>query len=568
MVPKVITRSKDPLFWQEVREKGDYRPLRDDLLKKWEHHVGTELPSVTYGEYRLFFETGNRSLYEAKYFLLRRALSLSALLSMIYPEDKQYLSRLEDVIFAICNEYTWCLPAHQPNGTEDITNHIDVFASETAGALAEINEILGERLSPLVRALVRRSVESRVIEPYAAGKTAYPWESSQGSRAAVCASGVAMAVAYIRPDLLPSLLPRIENSMQAFLSGYGDDGFCPEGISSWSYGFGYYAVYADLIRDLTDGAVNGFASPKVAAISSYLGRMYLCGNVVASFSDSPRHANASIGLNHYLYREYPDRVKLIDASLTGFASGCAHFALDLRRVLWFDPALRTEDVSDVDETYYAADAEWYVRKHSTFGFAAKAGHNGEPHNHNDIGSFIIALDRQQIFADIGAGAYTGQYFQDQTRYKSFACGSQGHSVPYFGENHQKHGAAFAAVNVKAEQNTFSLDMAGAYGISALRSLVRSFEIGEHEVRLTDTFATDGTLPITERFILLAEPSLRDGVLTVANKRVTFGESAKKIRIEYTPIPPHGGASRAPTDLWTVDVLLRAGADVFTMRVEL
>ncbi len=568
MTPRVITKAKDPRFWQKVREEGEYRLLRDDLLKKWELYASADFPAVTYGEYKLFFETGNRSVYEAKYFFLRRALSCAAFLTMIYPDEKKYLSRLEDAVFAICNEYTWCLPAHQPNGTEDVTNHIDLFASETAGALAEINEILGERLSPLISALLRRSVESRVIVPYAEGAVTYRWESWTNNWSAVCASGVATAFAYMRPDLLSKVLTRLENSMRAFLSGYGEDGFCLEGISYWSYGFGYYVVYADLMRDLTDGALDGFAPLKIAAIASYLQKMFLCGDATVSFSDSGRRALSNIGLNHYLFREYPSSVKLLDASLTDCASGCARFALDLRRILWFDSALQAENIKEIDETYYAEDAEWYIRKFSKFGFAAKAGHNGEPHNHNDIGSFIIALDCQQIFTDIGAGVYTKQYFRNETRYEILQCGSQGHSVPYFGEHRQRCGAEHRAASVKADGNTFSLDMAGAYGLSALRSLVRTFEVEEHSVTLTDCFDIDGDLPITERFMLLAEPTLKDGVLTVANKNVTFGESAKKIRIEYTPIEQHGAPVRTLTDLWTVDIVLRPGATDFTMRIAL
>lgn len=37
--------------------------------------------------------------------------------------------------------------------------------------------------------------------------------------------------------------------------------------------------------------------------------------------------------------------------------------------------------------------------------AAKGGHNDESHNHNDVGTFIIALDARPLVIDAGVGTY-------------------------------------------------------------------------------------------------------------------------------------------------------------------
>ena len=69
---------------------------------------------------------------------------------------------LEDTMWAICDEYTWALPAHM-NGNQGIyVNYqsdrytIDLFAAETGQALAEIIRLLGDKLNPLV---VKRAKE-------------------------------------------------------------------------------------------------------------------------------------------------------------------------------------------------------------------------------------------------------------------------------------------------------------------------------------------------------------------------------------------------------------------------
>lgn len=40
------------------------------------------------------------------------------------------------------------------------------------------------------------------------------------------------------------------------------------------------------------------------------------------------------------------------------------------------------------------------------GVAAKGGHNGESHNHNDLGTFVLEAEGEEPLADLGAGEYT------------------------------------------------------------------------------------------------------------------------------------------------------------------
>jgi hypothetical protein len=60
--------------------------------------------------------------------------------------------------------------------------------------------------------------------------------------------------------------------------------------------------------------------------------------------------------------------------------------------------------------------------------AAKGGHNGEMHNQNDVGHFIVQLNGEQIIADIGRGRFTRAYFGEK-RYEDFSCQSFGHACP-------------------------------------------------------------------------------------------------------------------------------------------
>ena len=127
--------SKD--FWKDVKENDHFRDFREDLTALWETYGSCPIPELKYSDFKLFFTTGDRSIYEEPYFNRRWMLDTAALMSLIYPENHDYLVRLMDVIYAICDEYTWCLPAHQGVLEKNNNSVIDLFAAETGLYLAE-----------------------------------------------------------------------------------------------------------------------------------------------------------------------------------------------------------------------------------------------------------------------------------------------------------------------------------------------------------------------------------------------------------------------------------------------
>ena len=60
-----------------------------------------------------------------------------------------------------------------------------------------------------------------------------------------------------------------------------------------------------------------------------------------------------------------------------------------------------------------------------FSIAIKAGHNAENHNHSDVGTYTIVLDRNFVTGDIGAPSYTAGAFAPDNKARS----SWGHPVP-------------------------------------------------------------------------------------------------------------------------------------------
>ena len=83
----LLGKAMDKSFWREVREKDCYKKYRDELFDWWDKSAADDsMESLKYSEFKLFWITGDRKQYQTPYYARRRALSCSALLSLIYPD--------------------------------------------------------------------------------------------------------------------------------------------------------------------------------------------------------------------------------------------------------------------------------------------------------------------------------------------------------------------------------------------------------------------------------------------------------------------------------------------------
>ena len=174
-------------------------------------------------------------------------------MSMLFPEEKEYSAMAEDAIWAVCDEFTWVLPAHlhgDKTPQENVTR-IDLFAAQTATALVTAKYILRDRLNNRVVQRIDYELDRRIIQPFM--NRNFWWEEKKNNWAAVCAGGVGTVFMYQRPELFCKVRKRIDGAMGCFLAGYNDDGFCMEGTDYWEFGFGNFCRYAEELRQFTGG---------------------------------------------------------------------------------------------------------------------------------------------------------------------------------------------------------------------------------------------------------------------------------------------------------------------------
>ena len=561
MVKKLLGKAMDKEFWEQVRVKDCFREYREHMHKVWDENCeGQTLTSLRYRDFKVYFVNGDRAPYSKDYYWRRRALMASAMLSLIYPDEEKYLDYLMDTVYAICDEYTWCLNAHQPDLETNNNCHIDLFAAETACSLAETYHILGDRLDPLIKNRIVAEIDRRITVPYREKR--FGWEKATHNWNAVCTGSIGCTFMLMHPEMMDEMKPRFDANLEYFLSGFKDDGMCMEGCHYWHYGFGHFVIYADMIRNFTNGETDYFKREKVKTVATFIQKAFISKDAIISFSDGSRSHKFHMGLVHYLKSEYPDTVVAYDKSFSYIASSCARFAAAVRGATWLCEDYYYNPTPDgAAAEYYAADSQMLIKRTRNYGFAAKAGNNSEPHNHNDIGSFIFAKNGRQVLLDHGSGPYSKQYFHKDTRYSFIECSSSGHSVPVVGGVYQSTGAQYAARDVAFENGVFKMDIAGAYACEGLASVKRSFSFTDEAVTLTDTFDYSGEGAIVDRIVTMIAP--------------VIDENAKKIVIEDTELlydPEKYGVvvlnekDTSGVQMYLIDFTLKKGVREFTCEI--
>lgn len=535
----LFAAARNPDTWKSIRENTFYKEALEDVIKAGNGFLSEPIRALRFSDYKIFDTTGSRKEYEDEYFHRRGRLNTLAILSLALEEDR-YISALEDAIWAICDEYTWCLPAHlygeslvvlkEPKGYEKQTlqrhksirehdRNVDLFASDTGHSLAEICSLLENRLSPLVVHRARELVKKRVLDSYSRINPAFWWETCNNNWAAVCAGAVGSAALYLIEDssaLAPVVL-RVIHSLEAFLSGYENDGACTEGLGYWNYGFGFYATFAQLLRERTCGKIDLMQGEKIRQICLFQQKCYLSENKVVSFSDAKLTSQFYPGLTNYLKSRYEEvEIPELKYSCKFSDIRCHSWPSDIRNFVWASPDMASTGLSDA--SYYLKDAQWLVTRLNTGGstaaFAAKGGHNGESHNHNDVGHFILHVNGESLLTDTGSGEYTKQYFGPE-RYSYLCNSSRGHSVPIIDGSYQQEGKEYSATVLEqsstCDNEIFSMDIAKAYSDSNLLSLKRSFVFEKNRqprLVLKDSYRfAKSPKAITERFVTFREPML-------------------------------------------------------------
>ena len=501
--------AKDKALWQRVRTSDDYIQHRKEIKEIYDEAF-TEEPRPHSVEEIL--NNNDKGLWLRSLNQLQSA----TMMSLIYPDNEEYYNNLLRIVWAYCNDYSWAPLGHYTMQYYGKTpadfdpGLIDIFAASAGFAMAEIKNLFKDRFPKLITDRITYELRKRIIEPYMTRK--FFWEKHDNNWTAVCTGAVGGVLIYEAPDIYYANQKRIHDSMDCYLASYKDDGMCVEGVGYWGFGFGFFSSFAMLERELTDGKADLFKNPKVKEIAKFLQKTFLQRTVLLTYGDCNIKQNYFFYLPHMLRSVYGDEIEKLPRDLA-IVKDNTHLNFLLRSVIYFNPDYITDEIRN-DVTYCMPESNYLIKRMRGYGFTCKGGSNAESHNHVDVGNFIIARNDKQIICDIGAGPYEDGYHFDK-RYTFFHPSAKSHNLPIINGDLQSHrGVDDVHVSYDERSSVASMDIAPAYRMDNLKSLVRSFEFYDYEIKLTDSYVFTDESQVTERFISVIKPKIVDGVAVI------------------------------------------------------
>jgi hypothetical protein len=475
-------RAAERTGWETVPDDA-----RNTLIKTGESQLATPwevLPATLFLEFQ---RNGNRSHYEAVRDRRRKKLQDLVVAECIEAKGR-FVDEILNGIWLICEETFWGVPAHLGAqkagvGLPDVTEPIvELFSAETASLLAWTHYELSDslmRVSPLVSERIRLEIDRRVLAPCLA-RNDFSWMGFSGAPVNnwnpwICSNWLTSALLMETDEKRrQAAVLKILRCLDNFLNGYAEDGGCDEGPSYWGRAGASLFDCLDLLYRATNGSCNGFSFPLVHQIGLYICRAHIYNEWYTNFADAPARVYVDGDLVWRFGERLGDALMMKHGAFAAFLRDEAAIPGDsigrqlpalfnlvtLRRAPRSQALLR--DVWLPGIQVMAARC----REDSADGLylAAQGGNNGESHNHNDVGNFLVYADGQPAIIDVGVETYTAKTFS-RHRYEIWTMQSAYHNCPTIDGVMQSAGRRFAASDVRyhADNNTaeFHLNIATA-----------------------------------------------------------------------------------------------------------
>lgn len=495
-------------------------------------------------KYLLFIDTGDRKQYETPYFERRtRLLELAA--AELCERRGRFLSKLADILFAICEESTWVIPAHNysaapserkagtiakmPEPVGENVYAIDLFSGATGGLVALIyyffREDFEKAVSPLLNERILYELNNRIVKPYLATTDLW-WMGYHARKRTVnnwnpwINSNVLTVAAYAVADLetRKALVRKCVESIGFYVEGLPEDGGCDEGPSYWDAAGACVLEFAEICHDLTGGAWSDFSSPMLVKMTDYIQKTNISGTYFFNCADAHVRTHPRCGLirrfgklsgNDALYafgnefiRKNPNAAWLSHAHAEASLRGLLDRTPDENAVY---TAPKTMSLPTLE---FAAARE---NSDTTSGFylGIKGGNNAESHNHLDVGNFVVYENGMPLMIDAGVGTYTRFTFMAEKRYTMFAFRTEDHNLPTINGVGEKPGLQYHADDFHFDEDTrtVTMELAHAYGEDAgIASFRRTAALADGKVTVTDRIVFEKTGDAEFHYLLADEPA--------------------------------------------------------------
>ena len=468
----------DREFWSRIAAAPRTAGLAAALKKIADEAKGKPVPELPAALFMEFRRTGERINYELPYFARRRTLE-ALVVTEILEHRGEYLDTIVEYLWSILAEYTWEVPAHVfRNRPTAIFDHlpsesfppddplppphlpfVGLFAAETAGYLAFTVALLDAELraiSPNLLRAVREEIDLRVLGPVERYLDGFNWSFGRNNWAPWCSSNLLWVANEIMSDddRFTVFVRRLQTVVDRYLERYAADGCCDEGPGYWQLSPGRCALYAEGLRRASGGEVDLFADPKFREMCNYIGYAWYAGCRFASFADFGGRHQVYTGLIRMLARRSGALQSLRMAHDYEAESGLrpqVHTGLIATLLELAEAPASEAEIAAAPREFlhlYPESQQLHVKCGGLY-VAMKGGHNGESHNHLDVGQFVFGAGGRLAVADLGTGTYTRETFSAR-RYENWVQNSIGHNPPLFDGVGQSPGREFHAGSFTVE----------------------------------------------------------------------------------------------------------------------
>jgi hypothetical protein len=498
--------------------------VKTHLVSRGEQALTNAFPPLPATLYLEYARVGNRSRFQKHYFG-RRELLCTLVLAECVEGKGRFLDAAANALWAICEESSWCLPAHVNRqkagmGLPDVEEPtVDLFAGETGVSVAWTLYLLGpdlQRVSARIPARARLELEKRILNPVFERDFGWmalnvasaerrpnnwtPWIASSVLTAALlCDTNDARRVAVTH---------KMMRSLDGFLKFHPADGGCDEGPGYWSRAAGSAFDCLDLLHSASGGQIDRFGEPLIREMGRFICRVHIAGDYYVPIGD----CGARLEPERSLLHRYGWRIN--DADLLAAASHQAsmenvlpdnqYFGRQIYAVFNAAEILARSQAKPAvlrDAWLPSEDMQLMIarsRAGSSSGLyvAAWGAHNAQSHNHNDVGNVLVFMDGKPVFIDPGAPTYTAATFSSK-RYDIWAFQSQYHNVPTINGVMQSDGRRFAASQVTHRADDASaeltMNLVSAYPPSAqVKSWIRKVTlVRDRSIEIQDQYAFSG-----------------------------------------------------------------------------
>jgi hypothetical protein len=487
--------------------------MRLNYIKYREQYLGkawTTLPWTVFAENKM---NGNRVNYETVCFEKRKHLAALAMAEILEGKGR-FTSDIIDGIGSFCEETWWGIPAHYDKRIPlPELQEVDLFNAETANLIVWTRYMLQKQFydfSPDLCQLIDQEIEKRILKP--ALEKDYWWKTAgMNWNPWICSNWLACVLICEKDDARKTeAISQIKKATKAFIDAYPEDGGCDEGPGYWDRAAASMFEVLRLLPDFPDN------KDKIRNMAAYAYKTYVGNDYYVNFADAHNNKDVQqvdivyplgLWLGDQTMREfgaYLGRQKGVLTNPAALYDKSGNFPT-LSRELFFLRHIRDFIAEQPREPLlkdvWLGNLQIMTARRGNLYVAMKGGHNGESHNHNDVGSFIVYANGKPLFIDPSVGEYTAKTFSKE-RYDIWTMQSGYHNLPQINGTDQKDGKSFAAKVVNHQNGLLTLDIAGAYPErAAVKSWKRTVKALKSGISVTEDYELSNSIAPTRIMLM-------------------------------------------------------------------